>query len=433
VGPTGVTIEGHLDTPRDGATLKRGAVLIEGWAVIDGAPPTSVVVTANDTVVGSARVGTSRPDVAAGFNNPALEHCGFVLTVDLSAFSDGALTISATTFSSGDPIVLGSSTIHLVVDDRTGSKTFEEDDLRDLAGGWWYYSVELLPGLVSAGADRHGVPMLTRILMRGCDLTDMDCLDMGSMEGLIPVLMKRRGARTVLATDFDDWLIEKLDAVKFAYGVDFEFRSVGLMYELYKTLEGRSFDFINCSGLLYHTWSPLHVLAGTRPLLRRNGQMLISTYVSFEEGEYQQFNSRGQFVSECNTFWYMSVGMLDYALRYLRLEPLDMNYLRSDQLPIDIGFPPPDGKTGYLSVLCRATDDPPADPWMRSSAEGSIEYKHGTDWGIANSQPRSAMKSPAVLNDIRGKTLVEALNSIAPTSMNVSRSSTTTLALQDWE
>ena len=125
--------------------------------------------------------------------------------------------------------------------------------------------------------------MLPRILMRGCDLSGMDCLDLGSMEGLIPVLMKRGGAQTVLATDFNGWLIEKLDAVRYAYDAEFEFRSLGLMYDIHKKLGGRSFDFINCSGLLYHTWSPLQVLAGIRPILRRGGYMLVSTYVSFED------------------------------------------------------------------------------------------------------------------------------------------------------
>ncbi len=68
------------------------------------------------------------------------------------------------------------------------------------------------------------------------------------MEGMIPVLMCRGGAKEVLATDFADHCGVKMEAVKHYYGVDFGYKSVGLMYDLYKKLSRRSFDLINCSG-----------------------------------------------------------------------------------------------------------------------------------------------------------------------------------------
>ena len=68
-----------------------------------------------------------------------------------------------------------------------------------LAGG--YYSVELMPGLITKGQYPDSFPMLPRILLRNCDLRGTTCLDVGSMEGLIPVVMCRQGAKTVLATD----------------------------------------------------------------------------------------------------------------------------------------------------------------------------------------------------------------------------------------
>jgi 2-polyprenyl-3-methyl-5-hydroxy-6-metoxy-1,4-benzoquinol methylase len=321
--------------------------------------------------------------------------------------------------------------VRLVGESGSG-RQFNESELRRIAEGQWYYSIELLPGVVAGGQDIHfGVPMLPRILMRGCDLSGMDCLDLGSMEGLIPVLMKRGGAQTVLATDFNGWLIEKLDAVRYAYDAEFEFRSLGLMYDIHKKLGGRSFDFINCSGLLYHTWSPLQVLAGIRPILRRGGYMLVSTYVSFEEGDFQKFNSGGRLVTDCNTFWYMSVELLDYTLRYLGLIPVDIAYIRSDQLPEAEGYPPPDGMTGYISVLCQGTDDPLADAWMLSSSSGSIEYKHGADWGLARSQPYSKMRRPAVRRDLAGRTLIDAIREFEPTSRVVPLDQTTFLSLGD--
>src|SRR5262249_7414959 len=69
---------------------------------------------------------------------------------------------------------------------------------------WWYYSVELQPGVVTKGQYPDDFPLLPRILMRNCDLHGATCLDLGSMEGLIPVLMHRGRAARVIATDAID-------------------------------------------------------------------------------------------------------------------------------------------------------------------------------------------------------------------------------------
>lgn len=58
----------------------------------------------------------------------------------------------------------------------------------ELFTGWWYYSVELLPGLITKTT-------LPRILLRNCDLRGMACLDLDSMEGLLPVVMCRQGPK----------------------------------------------------------------------------------------------------------------------------------------------------------------------------------------------------------------------------------------------
>jgi hypothetical protein len=84
------------------------------------------------------------------------------------------------------------------------------DELRDstLLNQWWYYSVELLPGAIAEGIYPASVPMLPRLLMRHCSLKGMECLDLGTMEGLIPVLMVRGGAKRVVALDGADHCLE---------------------------------------------------------------------------------------------------------------------------------------------------------------------------------------------------------------------------------
>jgi hypothetical protein len=259
----------------------------------------------------------------------------------------------------------------------------------------------------------------------------MDCLDLGSMEGLIPVLMKRQGARSVLATDFENWQADKINAVRSAYGVDFDFQSVGLMYDLHRKLGGRSFDFINCSGLLYHTWSPLNMLAGVRPLLRRNGLMIVSTIVNLTDDSFAEFNRAGQLNEERNTFWYLSVGMLEYMLRYVRLQPVRALCFVHGEHWRGPGDSEPNEDRGYVSVLCRGIDASDKDAWMRGSVLGSIEYRHGTDWAMANSQPESDIDLVDGLPDISGQSLLDAIRSAPLTPKVVPKDCTGLLRLAD--
>jgi SAM-dependent methyltransferase len=257
---------------------------------------------------------------------------------------------------------------------------------------WWYYTVELLPGVVTKGLYPPELPMLPRMLLRRCDLADMDALDIGTMEGLIPVLMKRRGARYVLAVDAINHCAAKLAAVKHYYGVDFDFRDVGLMYDLDAKLPAAKFDFINLSGLLYHVFSPLMVLCAVRPLLKRDGLLMIATGVTFDDRCRMEFNAAGRMQGEANTFWYLSVPLVDYLLRFLRLAPLDCVYLRHDGLRAPHTRLQFDVPSGYLAVVCRAVDEalPSAgDAWMLASAGSSWEYRELVDWDRCQRQPRS--------------------------------------------
>lgn len=270
------------------------------------------------------------------------------------------------------------------------------DQLRGspLLNSWWYYGVELLPGIVAKGQYPPEMPMLPRLLLRRCRLKGASCLDIGSMEGLMPVLMSRGGAGRVLAVDGADHCVEKLAAVQHYYGTSFEYRTVGPMYSLSETLGTESFDLINCSGLLYHVFSPLMVLAGIRGSLRRNGLMIVSTNVIVDPEPYADFNAAGCLQVEPNTFWYLSTGLLDYLLRYLRLLPIACAHQPHETMATEWRM-----RTGkrsaYLSVLCRAVDDlvpDPGDDWMADSAARSWEHGWHTDWGLADSQPVSRIR-----------------------------------------
>ena len=286
------------------------------------------------------------------------------------------------------------------------SDAAEELAKSDLFNGWWYYSVELMPGLVTKGQYPASFPMLPRILLRNCDLRDTTCLDLGSMEGLTPILMCRQGAKTVLATDAIDHCREKMAALRYYYKANFEFQQIGLMYDLTNKLRksGRdSFDVINLSGVLYHVFSPFMVLAGVRALLKRNGLMIVSTNVVIDNAFTMQFNNAGRLQEEINTFWYMSVPTLDYLLRYLKLAPIDCLYTPHRDIKSSVRYVT-DVESGYLSVVCRAKDDllpSREDDWMRKSAQQSWEYAGLIDWDFCSRQAVTQVRySAAIESDL---------------------------------
>jgi SAM-dependent methyltransferase len=260
-----------------------------------------------------------------------------------------------------------------------------------LLNSWWYYSVELLPGMIAQGVYPDSMPLLPRLMLRRCDLRGAACLDVGSMEGLMSALMARGGASRVLAVDGVDHCLEKMEAVRHYHRVEFDYRTVGPMYGLAEKLDWEGFDLINCSGLLYHVVSPLTVLTGLRPALKRNGLMIVSTNVVVDGEAFADFNTAGRLQAEPNTFWYLSTGLLDYALRYLKLAPIATAFLPHEAMATDWRMRT-EKDSGYLSVLCRAVDEvlpTDEDEWMADSAARSWEYEWLVDWERAASQPIS--------------------------------------------
>jgi 2-polyprenyl-3-methyl-5-hydroxy-6-metoxy-1,4-benzoquinol methylase len=272
--------------------------------------------------------------------------------------------------------------------------TPEELRASALAQARWYYSAELLPGVVIEGQYADSMPLLPRLMLRRCQVEGTSCLDIGTMEGLVPILLKRRGARDVLAVDASNHCLGKLAAVQHYHGESFRYRTVGLLYGLHQRIGSQGFDLVHCSGVLYHVFSPLSVLAAIRPLVNRDGLVVISTYVTLDEGPVMDFNRAGRMWAEGNTFWFPAVGLLDYLLRYMRLEPVDCLFMplealagpEYDRLGLNRGFDKP---AGYLSVACRAVDRVEADPWMTESMRSSWEWHGLVDWEAADGRPRA--------------------------------------------
>jgi SAM-dependent methyltransferase len=341
---------------------------------------------------------------------------------------------------------------HASVEYRTGLKLplparvafpSSVNDLKDsvVYKSWWYYTAELLPGLMAKGIYPDDLPMLPRIMLRNFELNGMDCLDIGSMEGLMSVLMRRGGARRILAVDAVDHCSRKMAAIKHYYGVDFDYQTVGLLYGLHEKLPRQGFDLINLSGLLYHVFSPLMVLAGVRPLLKKNGLLLVSTGVILNDSFSMEFNNAGRMQEDPTNFWYISVPLFDYMLRYLKLAPIDCVYLRHSEVTnphVRLKFDKP---SGYISVVCRAVDEvlPTVDDkWMHRSEKLAWEHVQLPNWDLYKKQLSSQIKYNGNMErrcfrpDTKSMDLWAAVNQFNPMNIAESHRDTHTLKLEDW-
>ena len=69
-----------------------------------------------------------------------------------------------------------------------------------------------------------------------------------------------------------------------------------------------------------------------------------------------EFNNAGRIQEEANTFWYVSVPLLDYMLRYLALAPIDCSFTWHSSLADPHVRQRFDKPSGYIWSC--------AEPWM---------------------------------------------------------------------
>jgi 2-polyprenyl-3-methyl-5-hydroxy-6-metoxy-1,4-benzoquinol methylase len=214
-------------------------------------------------------------------------------------------------------------------------------DFKRLLKGNWYYTVELQPGVFTRGAEHPNV-ILNRELLRRCTLSGREVCDLGTMEGVIPILAKRQGARSVVALDAVD-LTEKIHLVQQCYGESFEYYPRISLSHVKDFLSERAklsrywgqprvetgFDVVIVAGVLYHVFSPLHVIGLARTLLRQGGLLILETAASCQDRYTQDWVFQGDkwiYPSGTNT-WFITLRLLDHFLRLFKLKAIDCIHL----------------------------------------------------------------------------------------------------------
>lgn len=232
----------------------------------------------------------------------------------------------------------------------------------------WYYKIELEPGQFTDGTKRKNLA-LTRNLLRNVQLKGQDCIDIGTAEAVLPVLLKRGGAETALAYDRID-SSEKIATIQNAYQVDFEYIHSLLLPDLQTALMNRQgtkfFDLVVFSGVLYHLFNPLGLLALARSFCKIGGLFLLETCVCHDAKEKLVFNAAGL---HGPNYFYATTAWLDYCLRMTGLEPLHVIY----------NGPLAPEEVCRMAILCRSHPEPipldPNDEFMRKQMKFLFSQK----------------------------------------------------------
>jgi SAM-dependent methyltransferase len=206
---------------------------------------------------------------------------------------------------------------------------------------------------------------------------------------MIPVLLKRRGAKKVFATDMFDFR-EKVALVKQATHTDFGYAGklrLERTVEQFAGIGEVNFDLVVLSGVLYHVFDPMHALGVARSLVRPGGIVIVETAAVVEDGFAMYYNDQGRHYFDWTSFWFITPPCLDSILRYYRLAPLDCVFLHPDTS----GSKP----ICRIAVACRAMRDCiplEGDRWMRDATKtfdysGVIDWEHSENSTVTDNVP----------------------------------------------
>jgi len=225
----------------------------------------------------------------------------------------------------------------------------------------WYYSIEYAPGEVTPGQRFASIAPVRRLLER-IDVDARWCLDLGTMEGLVPILLQRRGAKMVA---WDRTCNLPASAPKQTFlsdrlGVPIFCEFTPHLASFQSSGHG-PFDVVVLSGVLYHTIDPFGTLLRARSFLRHGGLMIVETAAIRDTRPAMDFNAGGAGgypnAADAN-YWFPTTAGLEAMLACARLDPLA------------VAWAPSEWNLIRLAVACRATHGvPQAGDWYRGQEE----------------------------------------------------------------
>lgn len=190
----------------------------------------------------------------------------------------------------------------------------------------WYHAYDFgshqtigrLPPPLPANVTLFGVmQILERI-----DVSGMRCLEVGPAHGLISIGLAMRGAK-VTAIDIGGLKPPQIVLAEQVFGVEIDYRPTVALADTTATFQPASFDLIVCAGVMYHLLNPSDVFVRLRPLLKRNGFLLVESAVAAKVKEpVLVLNTETGMFAEPTTYFLPSTSVIQGLARLTCLDIL---------------------------------------------------------------------------------------------------------------
>jgi SAM-dependent methyltransferase len=156
------------------------------------------------------------------------------------------------------------------------------------------------------------------------------------------------------------------------------------------------FDFVLCSGVAYHVYSPFDLIANVRALLKTGGIALFETAALPDDGQLHMALNRGQHYQEYTTLWIPTTACFRYMLRFFAMRVLGECQLRAHDYHVV--------RHAWLVQADRpsALSEEIDDPWLQTLLGGrapgwSHEYlRPQLDLTAFEERPRSGISASPV-------------------------------------
>lgn len=144
----------------------------------------------------------------------------------------------------------------------------------------WYHAIDFGEYQTSGRFAPPKPPNMTLFgvmeLLNGIVVKGMCCLDVGAAHGLISLGLALRGAE-VTAIDIGAGKSPQIRLAEEIFGVKINYRAPVSIEAAPSVLPKESFDLVVCAGVMYHLLNPADVFIRLRPLLKRNGLLVMES------------------------------------------------------------------------------------------------------------------------------------------------------------
>ena len=189
----------------------------------------------------------------------------------------------------------------------------------------WYHGIDFGDGEITFDRlKRNRLPPNYTLFgifhfLKHLDVSGLDCLDVGTVDGLVAFILKASGARSVTATDIVER--ETFQYARERLGLDVKYLRPASISDILLKNGGERYDLVVFAGILYHAIDPIGYLYRCRELLRNGGILLLETsYIHNDPYSRMHFNmndNSGRQIRQPSIFWRPSLdaveGMLELS------------------------------------------------------------------------------------------------------------------------